>query len=129
MCWFVDIMKRTPRVRNCYNCSISKELEYTLTYQNLGYSSVHRTNVSTVSNNIQQPLYIVPALRSQPQESYKSKGSSKISSAENGDEGSIYMLQTIRVGNTKMNLFFDTGFSELVSKRGAILNLEKLNRA
>ena len=39
------------------------------------------------------------------------------------------MLQTIRVGNTKMNLFFDTGCSELVSKWGGILNLEKLNRA
>ena len=39
------------------------------------------------------------------------------------------MLQTIRVGNTKINLFFDTGCSELVSKRGAISSLEKLNRA
>ena len=38
------------------------------------------------------------------------------------------MLQTIRVGNTKINLFFDTGCSELVSKRGAISSLEKLNR-
>ena len=57
----------------------------------LGYSSVHIANVSTVSNNIQQPLYIVPALRSQPQESYKSEDSSKISSAENGDEGSILL--------------------------------------
>ena len=26
----------------------------------LGYSGVHIANVSTVSNNIQQPLYIVP---------------------------------------------------------------------
>ena len=39
------------------------------------------------------------------------------------------MLQTIRVENTKINLFFDRGCSELVSKRGAILNLGKLNRA
>ena len=29
----------------------------------LGYSSVHIANVSKVSNNNQQPLYIVPALR------------------------------------------------------------------
>ena len=34
----------------------------------LGYSSVHIANISTVSNNIQQPLYIVPALRSQHKE-------------------------------------------------------------
>ena len=30
----------------------------------LGYSSAHIANVSTVSTNIQHPLYIVPALRS-----------------------------------------------------------------
>ena len=39
------------------------------------------------------------------------------------------MLQTIRVGHLKVNLFFDTGCSDLVSKRSTIISLENLNIA
>ena len=39
------------------------------------------------------------------------------------------MLQTIRVDNLKINLFFDTGCSDLVSKWSTIISLEKLNKA
>ena len=41
----------------------------------------------------------------------------------------IYMLQTVRVDNLLINLFFDTGCSDLVSKRSAIVKLEKIKRA
>ena len=109
MCLFVDILRRTQSKKLLelfYKERIGMHTNLPeLSKGILGYSSEHVANISTVSNNIQQLLYIVPAHRSQHKESDKNEDSSKISSGENGDEGSIYMLQTIRVGNTKINCF------------------------
>ena len=44
-------------------------------------------------------------------------------------KGQYICFRPKAVGNKKMNLFFDTGCNELVSKRGAKLNLAKTQQS
>ena len=46
------------------------------------------------------------------------------------DDSSIFMLQTICIGTEKFNIFFDTGYRDLVSsKNSAIKKLERMGKA
>ena len=47
---------------------------------------------------------------------------------EDSDMG-IYMLQTIKIGDQKFNVFFDSGCGDMVCKKSAIDLLDKQNRA
>jgi hypothetical protein len=49
--------------------------------------------------------------------------------ADKPSECSIFMLQTIKVEGKTFNLFYDTGCGDLVSRRGAVAQLEKMGRA
>ena len=44
-------------------------------------------------------------------------------------EVAIYMLQTIRVGNKNLKLFYDNGCNKMVSRKKAVEYLEKFNGA
>ena len=44
-------------------------------------------------------------------------------------ESSIYMLQTIKIEGKKFNIFFDSGCGDLVSRKSAVVRLEKMGRA
>ena len=49
--------------------------------------------------------------------------------AANNEDMAIYMLQTIKVGDKKLNLFFDSGCGDMVVWKSAVDLLEKLGRA
>ncbi len=76
-----------------------------------------------------QSLYIPPHLRSVPLQENIHKNKGIMPDSESITEGTIYMLQSIQVGTLMLNLFFDTGCSELVMRKGAIEELEEINRA
>ena len=44
-------------------------------------------------------------------------------------ESSIYLLQTIKIEDKKFNLFYDNGCGDLVSRKSAVVRLEKMGRA
>ena len=48
---------------------------------------------------------------------------------ENTEDFAIYMLQTIEIHGKKLNLFYDTGCSDLVCKKNAVEALSKVGRA
>ena len=41
-------------------------------------------------------------------------------------ESSVYMLQTIKIEDMKFNLFYDSGCGDLVSRKSAVVRLEKM---